>query len=58
MKTIGTGRESSLEDDDIVVVPLEVSWCEGMKNSLKNIYRIGLNFSQGFEIYIMGLCAL
>ena len=30
MKTIGTGRESSLEDDDVVVVSLDVDWCEGM----------------------------
>ena len=30
MKTIGTGRESSLEDDDVVVVSLDVDWFEGM----------------------------
>ena len=30
MKTIGTRRESSLEDDDVVFVSLDVDWFEGM----------------------------
>ncbi len=29
MKTIGTGRESFLEDDDVVFVYLNMGWCEG-----------------------------